>query len=154
MSTYCSLIITSHSDSRLEKTVQRVLGVSGGHVVDTQTPEMVAEREELLSALGIEAPPTPRYFWCLASGEEVASADVQAHIAWVLGKVAAGRRIADIGNSGCEAHLVCFWPGSGGAGAGVLNAGVVKALAHHATELHFDVHAENDETDAVFFDLH
>lgn len=147
MRTYCSLIISSDVDSDLQTTVLRVLGLSGGEVVDTQAPAMVSRRERLAKLFGREPLTPPRYFWRLSSKDEN-EADVEGHIAWLLRQLAPGRYLSDIAGHGCSAYLTCFWSGTGRGSGPALPAGMLKALADHGVELQFDFFVEEDESGA------
>lgn len=145
MRTYCSLVISSEVDAHLGRTVKRVLGLSGGEVVDTQTPELVARRERLAKMMGSQPSVPPRYFWRLSSKDAIESFDAQTHIAWLLDQMAPGRSFAEIAKHGCSAYLTCFWAGSGRGGGPVLPASLLRVLADHGVELQFDFYVEEDE---------
>lgn len=149
MRTYCSLIITSETDSRLETTVQRAIGLSCDDFVDNQSPARLARVAKLNEILGRSGHRPPRYVWSLSSKDAVESADAPAHISWLLDQVSDGRKISELNGQGSHAHLTCFWAGNGRGGGPALPASLTRAIADHGVELQFDFYVEEGDPDAV-----
>ena len=128
MRTYCSLLISSDADSGLATTVLRVLGLSGGEIVDTQAPEMISRRLRLAEMIGGKPATPPRYFWRLSSKDQSESTDVEAHITLLLGQLSPGRYLSQIADYECRVYITCFWAGPGRGGGPILSTKVLKTL--------------------------
>ena len=96
MRTYCSLVISSNTDAQLQKTVQRVLGLKSDDVIDTQTSELIAQRERYNRLLQVAFSSPDRYFWRLSSKEIIDSKKLGDHIFWLLNQIHPGQSIREI----------------------------------------------------------
>lgn len=148
MRTYCSLVISSDSDSKLDVTVQRILGLESSDVVDTQTCDLIARRKKLAKILGTSVLSPPRYFWRFSSKDMIDSTDIQVHIAWLLSQVRQGRSIYEVTELGGHAFITCFWAGNGRGGGPVLPPRLVRAVADQGVELQFDFYVEDNNEPA------
>lgn len=145
MRTYCSLIVSSDTDSQIQSTVHRVLGLSGGEFIDTKTPEMIDRRLRLAKKMGFDAPAPPHYFWLLTSKHSVCDPNIHVHVSWLLDQVASGRFLSEISKEECRAYLACFWAGNGRGGGPMFRADILKKIASHGIEMHFDFYSDEAE---------
>jgi hypothetical protein len=146
MRTYCSLIITSETDARLEATVQKTLGLTCSEFADNQSPERLLKVAKLNEILGRSGYLPARYVWSLTSKDAVESAELQVHIAWLLDQVIVGRTINDVLSQGNHAFLTCFAAGNGRGGGPTLSANVMRTIAAQGVELQFDFYVEESDS--------